>query len=171
MQENYFLYPLLSVNPIFVFLLVLLANFLSLLPVAIKTKRLKMILLKNPAFFVGDFILLPSIASLIAFFYQDNIKTSPLTSSQEWSMLILLLSLAITFMAAIKFKLIKILWLPHGLFYFSFIYILITFLTNSVYYLINGKGSSVDLIILITVILLGYVHQYLGYLYPKKFPY
>lgn len=167
--ENDFLRPLLINNPLIVFCVILFTNIISLLPVALKTNSLKSILFKNPAFLLGDFFILPFIAGIIACFYQNIINPPLLTTYKEWSAVTLTLSLIITLMAGYKYKLLKPVWILHGMFYLLFVYMVVTFISKGAYYLLFIKDSIWVLSVLLTVVLLISLHQYLGHLYPKKF--
>lgn len=141
-----------------IFLTTLLLSFCSLLPVALQTRTTRKLI--NPAFVVGDFLILPFVTTVI------------LTSSQTvlfpLHIIIILCSFVITIMAGIRFRLLSIWWLPHGLFFFFFLYILLAFFSNSFWLIIQGKSSWQLLTRMVVVSVCVTIHQILGIIWPKK---
>lgn len=138
----------MNINSLLFALIVLLFGFFSLLIPAVKLGLIKK-LIRNPAFFVGDFILLPIVGFLIIDI-----------SLKEFNILILLVSLFVTLYSGIHFKLMKAYWVPHGIFYFTFTYLVLNFLFNEMR---NGNYLSASII----VGLVG-VHFFLGIKFPKN---
>src|SRR5258708_7534740 len=120
-----------SLDPVAVFVFILLFDFLTLLIVAIKLKSVKT-LFKNPGFFLGDFIVLPFAASLVSNFYQSFSVLPQELFSAEFNLINLFLALIISIAFGIHFKIIKNYWLPlywwpHGLFHVVYVYIISLF--------------------------------------------
>ncbi len=154
---------LLNLNPFLVGLITLLFGLSTLVIPAIKSNQVK-VLFTNPAFLIGDFILLP-LATILMAYYQQNFLTTQALG--EW-IYILALSLVIATVAGVNFNLLKIWWLPHGIFYLYFVYLLMTFLFMSTQQIFQAYNTVESLIILITVCILVITHQILGLKFPKR---
>ncbi|MBI2596383.1 hypothetical protein HYW46_06665 [Candidatus Daviesbacteria bacterium] len=168
MTNNDFLNYLFNLQPTWVALLIFLWGVGSLLIVAAKTKTIKTVLFKNPGIVVGDFFLLPIAGGLITFFYQQVTNPVPV-NNPLWTLSIMFISLLLTIFSALRFKLLNILWLPHGLFYLFMSYIVLTFISKGLWQLIHG-GTPLLWLIWILVVFAVTTHQLLGILWSKKFP-
>ncbi len=138
-------------------LITLIFGFISLLPVAIKTNKVST-LFKNPAFVIGDFVLLPMASGVMTYFYEI-----------QWSWQVFIIALLITFMAGIKYKLLNIWWVPHGLFYLFFLYLLLGFMLDALSQILRGDNIERALVALILVVGCVALHQILGAKFPKVF--
>src|SRR5258708_16803845 len=118
-----------SLDPVVVFVFILLFDFLTLLIVAIKLKSVKT-LFKNPGFFLGDFIVLPFAASLVSNFYQSFSVLPQELFSAEFILINFFLALIISISFGFNFKILKnywltLFWCPYVLFlvvYFFFLF-------------------------------------------------
>lgn len=174
MAKNDFLYPLFSLPPFIVYLVVLIWGFGSILLLAIKTKAVKNILLKNPGFIVGDFFLLPAGGGLITFFYQSVSEPLLITTSHLWHLLSFAISLGITLGTGLRYKLIQtsyIIGLPHGLFHLFFTYLFLTFISKGFWQLIFGESSITLWIVWAAAIVTVLFHLLLGTIWPKRIPF
>lgn len=130
----------------------------SLFLVAVKTKSVKTVFLKKPSIIMGDFFILPVVAGIIGNYYWQTGINNLFAGFQGW--LILTISILLTIISAIRFQLLHPLWLPHLLFYTFMAFTIISFLskfeltTLSWWFVLTG----------------AVVHQFLGILFPKKFP-
>jgi hypothetical protein len=106
----------MNINPLTFAFMVLFVGLGSLLLPAIKKSSTRK-LFSNPAFIIGDFMILPVVGFLV---FELSFK--------EFSLIILIISLFLTLFSGIKFKLIKYYWVPHGIFYFTFTYIVLNYL-------------------------------------------
>ena len=130
----------------------------SLFLVAIRTNSVKTILLKKPSITIGDFFILPTIAGIIATHYQQVSIGNLFLDVSVW--LILIISLLLVVISAVRFKLLHPLWLPHIVFYWFMTFIILLFLSN-----LKLNTLSWWLVLIGTI-----THQSLGVLFPKKFP-
>ena len=113
----------------------------------------------NPAFLFGDFVLIPAYLSIILPLFIRNFKF--LESNFLFVIIMGIIASAITILFGIKFKLISLIWIPHGLIHwlivFTYLVLTITFLTDQ---------SNLIIFIIGTVLLI--IHQLLGVIFPKK---
>ncbi len=133
-----------------------------------KTLSTLLLLIKNPAFIIGDLILLPLTVTLIALFYANVFDVVSLTSSGILPIAALIISISLTILFALRYKLVTILWLPQGVFFFLFLYSLFAFLMRGFIQLFFGNANTLHWGLWFGVIIAVIAHQALGYLYPKK---
>lgn len=156
---------LYNLSPVAVFILIFLFDFLTLLVVAKKLKSVK-ILFENPAFFLGDFIVLPFAASLIFYYYQNlNFFPKELFLLQ-FNIINLILAFAISIWFGFHFRIIKNYWLPlywwpHGIFHVVYVFIISSFV------IISYLNKS--FFILAVVLALVGLHLFLGKIFNKIF--
>lgn len=132
-----------------IFALVLLTNFLSLFLVT-KVRKIGLgILLKNPAFLIGDFFLIPLYFLLMAGYL-----------SKEPSVMLAILAIIVVVFFGKVFKLLKQEWIPHGIIAWLVVY------TYFYGILFSFKTEDYYLLIISSVILL--THEILGAIFPKK---
>ena len=144
-----------------IFLIILLTFFWglgSLYLVAIRTKSLKSVFLKKPSILIGDFFIVPTVAGIIGNYYLDKGIDNLYSDTLAW--LILIISLILTLISVVRFKLLHPLWLPHIVFYWFMTFIILLFLSN-----LELNTLSWWLVLIGTI-----THQSLGILFPKKFP-
>lgn len=172
MAQNDFLYPLLALHPLLVALIVFISNFISLLIPAFVKKTVTTHLFKNPAFLIGDFFLLPVTSGLIALFYQHILNPVAETMSVGWTTVTFVLSVVLSFVHALRYNVVGvryIAWLPHGVFFVLFGYLIITFISKGFWQLTKGDGSTVLWVVWALVVLAILVHELLGKIWPKSF--
>lgn len=126
------------------FLFSLLINFTSLVLVVTFLKKPLRLIINNPAFLVGDFIIIPSYFSLL------NLKA--LTFRTD----LFLLSISLVFFWGYKFKLIKPVWFFHGIVAVGVVY---TYLFT----LFTGDTASLTILSFLLAL-----HQLLGVIWQKK---
>ena len=126
----------------------------SLFLVAVKTNSLKSVFLKNPSIVTGDFFVLPAVAGIIG----NSINSFADLFAGFSVLLILLVSLLLMIVSALRNKLVHTLWIPHLLFYWFMAFIILSYL------------SKFQFDTLWWFVLIGAIfHQSLGILFPKKF--
>lgn len=125
-----FLLPFMSLSPIVAAILVLIFNFLSLLIPTIRLNSMRN-LFTNPAFIIGDFLAIPLAALLIVLFYKDFKSIPQDLTSVGFQITILIISFLLTLFSGIYFKLMKIYWVPHGIFHTLFGYLTLSFLLRA----------------------------------------
>lgn len=170
MTENDFLNPLFSLGPLVMALLVLFWGFGSLVLVAIRTTTLGSVLLENPAFMVGDLLLLPFAGFLITYFYRAVANAVDIVTSPRWSYGIGVLAVLLPAISAVRNDLISIWWVPHLTFYWFFAYMTISFLCKGFLQLILGTNEKFLWLVWVGVLMLTSVHGILGLVFPKVFP-
>jgi len=138
-------------NSVLVFAVTLIINFFTLYLVASKTKKGRQTLLTSKAFLIGDFFLIP-LYFVILFDYAINL--SPVNLSNNVLSLATFFSGLIILSMGIKFKLLNLLWLPHGIFAW---FIVFSFLLTTYTALFIGIGNSVLWVALFLLLLL---HQF-----------
>lgn len=160
---------LFNLQPIMLAAIVWFWGLGSLLVVAYKTKSVMSVFLRNPGIIIGDGILLPLATFLIVASYQQIDNSVIATSSVYWSAITFIVSLALTLLSRKRFNLTSNWWLPHGLFYLFMSYIVITFLSKTIWQLLNQPHNRLGFSFLI-VLLAVIIHQTLGIIWSKKFP-
>lgn len=156
MIRDDFLTTFLNLNPIIAALLVLIVNFISLIIPAIRLKSINK-LFKNPAFVIGDFLILPFITFLIINFYK-NFEGQYLFAG--FTLIVLAITVLFTLYSGVRYKLMHIYWVPHGVFHSLFGYMTLNFLLRSLW-----GGHFINLLIVLCLIVF---HYGLGIKYPKK---
>lgn len=136
-------------NNISILFSVLGLNLITLLIPAIKLNSIHK-LFNNPAFILGDFFILPLTFLLILNF---NYKF-------EFSVFILILSIIYTIASGIKFNLLKIYWVPHGIFHIAFTYLVIDFFKQA--FMIK------NFLVVIIISFLIFIHYLLGFKFNKS---
>ena len=127
----------------------------SLFLVAVKTSTVKSIFLKKPSIIIGESLILPTIAGIIA----NSTKNINDIFSQTFVWPILGASFLLTMVSASRNKQLHQLWIPHLAFYWFMLFIVLVHL------------SKFDFDLSWWLVLIGaLLHQSLGILFPKKFP-
>lgn len=129
MIESDFLLIFFNLNPLLVATIVLIFNFISLLIPAVKLNSVKK-LFTSPAFVIGDFLTLPLATFLMINFYR-NFEDQYLFAGL--SFIVLAISIVFTLYSGMRFKLMHIYWVPHGVFHFLFGYMTLSFLLRSLW--------------------------------------
>lgn len=163
MFNNDFLVLFLNLNPFTAALLVLIVNFVSLIIPAIRLKSINK-LFKNPAFVIGDFLILPLITFLIINFYK-NFEGQYLFA--RFSLIVLAITALFTLYSGVRFKLMRIHWVPHGIFHALFGYMTLVFVLRALLDIAYTKSWGGVISLFMVLILVGF-HIYLGVIYPKK---
>lgn len=145
----------------FLFVLSLAESFLSLYFVVQYSKKGIRKLFSNPAFVLGDFLLIPVYFALVGVYFQNNFGL--LLSAQPWLLFfVALLAALITLFFGLEFRLLKPVWIPHGIFHWLVVLSFLEIITISSQ---NG-WAGIHLVGLASLILL--IHQVLGAIFPKK---
>lgn len=160
---------LFNLQPIMLAIIVWFWGLGSLLVVAYKTKSVTSVFLKNPGIIIGDGILLPLATFLIVASYQEIDNSVSATGSVYWNVITFIISLTLTLLSRKRFNLTNNWWLPHGLFYLFMSYVVITFLSKTIWQLLNQPDNRLSFSFLI-VLLAVIIHQALGIIWSKKFP-
>ncbi len=170
MTQNDFLYPLFTLSPYIVAIIVLVWGFGSLLIVAIKTKTVMTRFFINPKFMLGDLFLLPLAGGLITFFYQEVSIPLSITTSPLWNIVTLAISLFISLGVGAKLRLLSlkyILGLPHGLFHVFFTYLFLAFMSKGLWQLLFGQSSPLLWATWLIVMILVVSHLGIGMKWTK----
>ncbi len=144
-----------------IFFATMIVNFSTLYFVAWKLKKGTKILFKNPGFLIGDFILIPLYFVSIAILYSKDLEFIIKINLLEFCLIGVLAGLAIL-VSGIKFKLLKLIWLPHGIFGWLVIF---SFLLAAITEASSGLRNFP--IIVVSLILLIF-HHLVGSTFPKK---
>lgn len=129
--------------------------------VAVKTNSVKSIFLKKPSIVIGDFLILPTIVGLIAYYYQNREYSLADIFSPAWVVVAVIIGFLQVSFSAIKSHLFNTWWLSRLLSQWVVAAIIVYFLIT------NFKlASAFWWIVLIGVI----AHKVLGIVYPKEFP-
>ncbi|MEX2008464.1 MAG: hypothetical protein WD850_03175 [Candidatus Spechtbacterales bacterium] len=170
MTEGDFLAPLLNLSPLVVASVAWAWGFGSLVVVGVKTQTFRRNILKNPAVMVGDVLLLPVSAGLIVLFYQSVQQPLAETAVPAWSIAGGIIASVITATFAVRFQLLNIWWLPHGLFFLFMAYLVVVFSTKGAYQLLLGPSSPSLWLLWTSPLLLIALHHLLGMRFKKRFP-
>lgn len=169
MTDRDFLYPLFSLHPIVVFAISVLVCMVSLVIIPLKTKTFNL-LVNSPAVLLGDMLLLPLAALLIAYFYQTIYSANFPLDSYFWTIILSVTALCVTLWTGRHFNLVNRWWLPHGIFHFLVTYSAIVFATKG-FLLLAGEGAGLQRwVIWGSALFLVVAHHTLGIIFPKKFP-
>jgi len=170
MTQNDFLGPLFNLPPFVVAAVTFFWGFGSLVLYGFKTKSVKSVVLKSPGMMIGDFFIIPGITFLVTYFYQTVKNPLPATASSWWPLATALIALLMAIVSGIRFKLVNRWILPHGLFYWFMVYILLTFFSKGLYQLVFGEGTKALWFVWGLVLVGILTHLALGVIKPKKFP-
>src|SRR5207249_2003506 len=127
--------------PPVVAMLVWVWGFGSLLWCGWRTRSITRSILVNPSFLVGDGVLLPTVAYSITAFYQLVDHPLALTFAPAWNAAAAIFALLATTVSAVRFRLFNPWFVPHGLFYGCFAYIVLTFFSKGLYQLVVGEST------------------------------
>lgn len=168
-MNNYLIY-FYSLNPYLAAFFIFLFGFGTLLLVGIKTKTVKTILFKNPAILIGDVLLLPLSGFLTTTIVQKTDSLSVFNQSPIVSFTIAGIAILLTLFSALRFQLLHLWWIPHGVFYWFMSYLILDFVVMEIVVLITQTYDIVISLGLIFIVVLISLHLYLGKKFPKKFP-
>lgn len=150
----------IGVGVLILLIVVSVGNFFSLWMVVKKLGLLPRILFQNPAFLIGDFLLIPAFFVVIYLLLNFSVLFAEL--GMIGLFLIVALSILIAVFLGHYFNLLKPIWLPHGLIGWM---VILCFLLYVVWELrIRAVISVLDFVPAIILL----VHEGLGIIYPKR---
>lgn len=153
--QNDFLNPIFSLDPIAVALIIWSINWVTLYPIAWKTKNT--ILFRNP---VGYFIMLPLSGFFITYFYQSIIHPISSVMSIEFTYFAIGTSLLFTITATAYSLFVTkryngVYSTPHTIAIFILSYILISFFSKGILQLVHETTASLYLPYLFVVFMMS----------------
>lgn len=148
---------ILTLPTIFVF--ALLINFSTLYVVAYRSRRSTKALLTNPAFILGDFLLIPAYFAVVSQILISNLSLL-ISMNAPFVFVIVVLSGLVTLWFGFKFRLIKLVWVPHGIIHWLIVFSFVLSVIASV-----SESSLWPAVLLCAGLLIS--HQFLGVIFPK----